>query len=99
MVYVNAGTILVPAEGYDVSGNTQKNVDVYTATVKGKGNYKGSVTAQYSIVPANANLFEVILSQEVYTPSTSPTMRMPAPLWLLLQVRVTTQVHRPRHTQ
>ena len=67
VVYVNAGTILVPAEGYDVSGNTQKNVDVYTATVKGKGNYKGSVTAQYSIVPANANLFEVILSQEVYT--------------------------------
>jgi len=67
VVYVNAGTILVPAEGYDVSGNTQKNVDVYTATVKGKGNYKGSVTAQFSIVPANAKLFEVILSQEVYT--------------------------------
>ena len=67
VVYVNAGTILVPAEGYDVSGNTQKNVDVYTATVTGKGNYKGSVTAQFSIVPANANLFEVILSQEVYT--------------------------------
>ena len=67
VVYVNAGTILVPAESYDISGNTQKNVGQYTVTVTGKGNYKGSVTAQYSIVAANANLFDVTLAETEYT--------------------------------
>ena len=66
LTYVNAGTILVTAEGYDVEGNTAVNVGQYTATVTGKGNYKGSVTAQYSIVAANANLFTLTIDPEEY---------------------------------
>ena len=67
VTYVNAGTIVVPAEGYDISGNTAKTVGQYTAKATGKGNYKGEVTAQYSIVAANANLFDITLAQTEYT--------------------------------
>ena len=64
--YVNAGTIAVAAESYDVEGNTKKNVGLYTVTVTGKGNFKGQVTAQFSIVAANAQLFELTLGQTEY---------------------------------
>ena len=64
--YVNAGTIAVAAESYDVTGNTKKNVGLYTVTVTGKGNFKGQVTAQFSIVAANAQLFELTLGQTEY---------------------------------
>lgn len=64
---VNAGTIVVPAGSYDVTGNTATAVGTYTATVTGKGNFKGQVTAQYSIVAANASLFDITLGQTEYT--------------------------------
>ena len=67
VTYVNAGTIVVPAESYDISGNTAKTVGQYTAKATGKGNYKGEVTAQYSIVAANANLFDITLAETEYT--------------------------------
>ena len=40
---VSAGTLTVPEGSYEVTGNN-------TATITGKGNFKGSVTAQFSIV-------------------------------------------------
>ena len=39
----------------------------YTATLTGKGNFKGSVTANWSIVAANANLFNITLGTNEYT--------------------------------
>ena len=59
---VSAGTIIVPNTSYDVTGNSATNVGTYTVTVKGKGNFKGQATAQFSIVAANANLFALTLS-------------------------------------
>ena len=59
---VTAGTLTVPAEGYDVSGNTATTVGNYTATITGKGNFTGSVTAQFSIIAADAQLFDVTLA-------------------------------------
>ena len=48
---VSAGTLTVPEGSYEVTGNKGTNVGTYTATIiTGKGNFKGSVTAQFSIV-------------------------------------------------
>ena len=67
VVYVNAGTIVVPAESYEVTDNKATTVGNYTAKVKGKGNFKGEVTTAWSIVPANAQLFELTLGTTEYT--------------------------------
>ena len=64
---VTSGQMMVSAEEYEVSGNKATNAGNYTATVTGKGNYKGSVTAQFSIVAANANLFELTLNPTEFT--------------------------------
>ena len=66
VVYVNAGTIVVPSTSYDVTGNKATNVGNYTAKITGKGNFKGEVTAQWSIVAANASLFELTLGTTEY---------------------------------
>ncbi|MBE6331311.1 MAG: hypothetical protein E7070_03250 [Bacteroidales bacterium] len=66
VVFVGAGTIVVPADSYDVTGNTATTVGTYTATVTGKGNFKGTATAQFSIVAANANVFDMTLTQDSY---------------------------------
>ena len=66
VVYVNAGTIVVPSTSYDLTGNKATNVGNYTAKVTGKGNFKGEVTAQWSIVAANASLFELTLGTTEY---------------------------------
>ena len=66
---VSAGTISVGAEDYDVTGNKQTNVDTYTATVTAKAestNFTGSVTAQYSIVPADAQIFTMELDPQSF---------------------------------
>lgn len=66
---VSAGTISVGAEDYDVTGNKQTNVGTYTATVTAKAtstNFKGEVTAQYSIVPADAQIFTMTLDPESF---------------------------------
>ena len=53
---VKAGELTVPAEGYNVSGNTQTEVGSYQATVTGIGNYEGEVKATYQIVASNVIL-------------------------------------------
>ncbi len=58
---VTAGTLEVPAGSYNVAGNEGTEVGNYTVTVTGKGNYRGSVTAQFSIVHGDANTFELTL--------------------------------------
>ena len=64
--YVNAGTIVVPATSYDVEGNKATNVGNYEAKMTGKGNFKGEVKVQWSIVAANANLFNISLGTTEY---------------------------------
>ena len=66
---VSAGTISVAAENYDVTGNAQTNVGQYTATVTAKAtstNFKGSATAQWSIVEADAQIFTMELDPESF---------------------------------
>ena len=46
---VKAGDLEVSADGYTLSGGTQKEVGSYTATVTGKGNFQGTVSAKYRI--------------------------------------------------
>ncbi|MCR5819229.1 MAG: MBG domain-containing protein, partial [Prevotella sp.] len=65
--HVTAGTLTVPAEGYEVSGDKATNVGNYTLTVTGKGNFKGQATGQYSIVAADANLFTLTLGETELT--------------------------------
>lgn len=65
--YVNAGTIVVPATSYEIAGNKATNVGNYEAKMTGKGNFKGEVKVQWSIVAANANLFELTLAVTEYT--------------------------------
>ena len=59
---VTAGTLVVPEDSYEVSGNKATNVGTYTVTVTGKGNFKGTATAQFSIVADNANTFALTLN-------------------------------------
>ena len=66
---VSAGTIAVAAENYDVTGNAQTNVGQYTATVTAKAtstNFKGSATAQWSIVEADAQIFTMELDPQSF---------------------------------
>lgn len=61
---VKAGTIGVSEDNFDVTGNTGTNVNTYTATVTAKAtstNFKGSATATWSIVEADANIFTMEL--------------------------------------
>lgn len=58
---VMAGNLVVPADGYEVTGNKATNVGNYTATITGKGNFKGEVTAQYGIVPDAEAVFALTL--------------------------------------
>ena len=74
--YVNAGTIVVPATSYDVEGNKATNVGNYEAKMTGKGNFKGEVKVQWSIVAANANLFNITLGTTEARPNI-PTTAMP----------------------
>ena len=64
---VTAGTLTVPADGYEVSGNTGTTVGNYIATITGKGNFTGEVEAQWSIIEANAKIFDVELGTTTYT--------------------------------
>ena len=59
---VTAGTLPVPADGYDLTDNKATNVGNYTAKVTGKGNFTGELDAPFSIVTANANLFTITLN-------------------------------------
>ena len=64
---VSAGAITVPDAGYEIVDNKATNVGNYTATLTGKGNFKGEVKVQWSIVAANANLFNITLGTNEYT--------------------------------
>lgn len=46
---VKAGDMIVPAEGYTLSGNKATEVGTYTVTATGKGNYGGTATATWRI--------------------------------------------------
>lgn len=66
---VSAGTIPVSPEDYTVSGHQKTNVGTYTAQVTANAastNFKGSATAQWSIVEADANVFTMELSPESF---------------------------------
>ena len=63
---VSAGTLTVPEGSYEVTGNKGTNVGTYTATITGKGNFKGSVTAQFSIVADNNAVFDMTLDPTEY---------------------------------
>lgn len=52
VVSVKAGTMDVPADSYEVSGNKATNVGTYTVTVTGLGHFKGTATAQFTISKA-----------------------------------------------
>ena len=65
----NAITLTVPAAGYDISGNKGTNAGAYTATVTGKGNFKGTKTAAWQINKANfsdASRFTATLAPTTY---------------------------------
>ena len=47
---VKAGNLIVPATDYDITDNTATELGTYTATVTGKNNFTGSVTADFAIV-------------------------------------------------
>ena len=64
---VSAGTLEVPENGFDVAGDKATAVGTYTATIKGKGNFKGEVTAQFCIVAADAQLFSLTLATTEFT--------------------------------
>ena len=53
---VKAGELIVPTEGYTVSGNKQTAVGSYQATVTGTGNYEGKVKATFQIVANTVTL-------------------------------------------
>jgi len=66
---VSAGTISVATDNFDVTGNKQTNVGTYTATVTAKSdskNFKGSATAEWSIVEADAQIFTLELNPESF---------------------------------
>ena len=66
---VKAGELVVPATDYIVSGSAT-NVGTYTMTVMAKesaDNFTGTATAQYSIVAADANLFNITLGTSTFT--------------------------------
>ena len=53
---VKAGELIVPVEGYTVTGNVKSAVGSYVATVTGTGNYEGEVTATFHIVAGTVKL-------------------------------------------
>ena len=58
---VKAGTMTVPADGYDVEGNVQTDAGRYTVAITGKGNFQGELATSFTIDPAT--LTEVTLAQ------------------------------------
>jgi hypothetical protein len=62
---VKAGALDVKAGEYEVKGNSATEIGTYTVTVTGKGNFKGEVTATFTIKPAGAEaLFNVELEYD-----------------------------------
>ena len=56
VVSVKGGTMDVPADSYEVSGNSGTDIGTYTVTVTGLGHFKGSATAQFTISKAGLNV-------------------------------------------
>ena len=64
---VYAGTNRLKAGvDYTVSYKNNKAVGTATVTIKGKGNYKDSVTAQFNIVPKNIAADDVVITYNEY---------------------------------
>ena len=58
-VTVKAGKETVPAEGYDISYMDNKRLGVATVTVTGKGDYSGSVSKTFKIIPKGTSIRKV----------------------------------------
>jgi hypothetical protein len=63
---VKAGELVVTEEGYEVSGNKATEVGTYTVTVTGKGNFKGELKGQFTIVADKAALDNAIAEANDY---------------------------------
>ncbi len=48
---VKIGDLELTYADYDISGNIKKNVGTYTLTVTGKGNFTGTATKQFVVIP------------------------------------------------
>ena len=48
---VKVGDFELTSADYDISGNVQKDVGTYTLTVTGKGNFTGTATKQFVVIP------------------------------------------------
>ncbi len=48
---VKVGDLELTSADYDISGNVKKDVGTYTLTVTGKGNFTGTATKQFVIIP------------------------------------------------
>lgn len=48
---VKVGDLELTSADYDISGNVQKDVGTYTLTVTGKGNFTGTATKQFVVIP------------------------------------------------
>ena len=68
---VYLGSSAVEGEDYTVSCSNNINVGTATITVTGKGNYHGSVTKTFKIVPADISEKTISLSAKKYTYSGS----------------------------
>ena len=64
---VKAGTLTVPTSDYTIEGNTGTDAKEYTATVTGKGNFKGTAQKKWTIGAAD------ITSEDDFTASLDPT--------------------------
>ena len=60
---VMAGLLTADEEGYEISGNKATEVGTYTVTVTGKGNFKGTLTAEFTIVADRPELGEATAKQ------------------------------------
>ncbi|MCR5272032.1 MAG: hypothetical protein K6E13_03510 [Lachnospiraceae bacterium] len=63
----NGDSVLTKGTDYSVSYSNNTNVGTATATVTGKGNYEGSATANFTIVPQSANFTISSVSDQQYT--------------------------------
>ena len=67
---VTAGELTVPSGSYTVTDNIKTAEGNYEATITGTGNFTGSVTVPYSILPGtvtNNQLFTISISPATYT--------------------------------
>lgn len=58
-VTVKAGSAVVPATGYDVAYSGNKDVGAGIVTVTGKGDYTGSISKRFTILPKGTSISKI----------------------------------------